>query len=245
MAIETKGTTSPVTESVTRDRIGFVNASVKQIYASSEIASELPSPPSSEMLGAIWTRTVVEANEGVATVRWLYEGLGAGAPTIYVYEWQGSFETVPIQAHPNYRSWIGVYGTVTPQGDFKPYATMPAATTGSGLSGAGGDPQKNPLLGVESFLSIGGVWTRHFAMRELPDVMSGIGLIVSTPPGPVPHVPSDRNWLKGPPQMTYRGNAWDITEQWILSGRGGVSELVYGSGNGTASVDTALTEQRI
>jgi hypothetical protein len=231
MAIKTKGTTGPVTESVTRDRIGFVNCSVRQIYASEEIATELPGAPYAELLGAIHTRTVVEAADGVATVRWLYEGLG-GAVTIYQYEWQGSFETVPIQAHPNYREWIGVYGTVTPQGDFKPYATMPVAAD-TGLSGdAAADGEKNPLLGVDSYLSIGGVWTRRYASRELPNVMSGIGQIVENPPGPVPRVPSDRNWLKGPPQMTFRGNAWDVTEQWILSGRGGVSELVYGGGAG-------------
>jgi len=228
MAIKTKGTPEAVVESIVVDRVGFVNASIRKTFASPDILSGgLPASPMSDVLGAIWTRTTVEAEGGIATVRWLYEGLGSWVQKeIYLYEWQGSFESVPIQAHPQYKSWLGVYGTEDFNGTFRPFRSLP--DTSSRLARRMKDQLRNPLLGVESFLVSGGVWSMRYAATALPvDLMSGIGLIAESVPGPVPSVPSDRNWLKGAPVMTWRGNAWDVTEQYILSGRGGWASIVY------------------
>jgi hypothetical protein len=234
MPLKQLGSHDPVTESVQVDRVGFVTASVRKIYPAPEIINEVPPPPFDEVLGAKWTRTTVESDAGVATVRWLYEGIKDDKKAVYLYEWQTSLETVPIQAHPSYKSWLGVYGTEDAAGNWKPYRNntgQVASSTGKGLA-SGGSSQlfsgRNPLLGVESFYSIGGVWTRRYGSREIPkEIMNGIGSIYVDVPGPCPGLPSGRNWLKGAPQMTWRGNAWDITEQYILSGRGGWSLTVY------------------
>jgi hypothetical protein len=246
--MQQKGQFDTITESVTRDRIGFINASIRRMYLSSEMLNELPGPPQASVYGAIWTRTVVEAADGASTVRWLYEGLGDGAPQVYVYEWQGNFETVPIQAHPDYRSWLGVYGTEDSQGNWKPFRDLDTKST-SGLKPPAGSSSSNPLLGADSFLSMGGTWIRRYATRTVPSgAMNGVGLISGSPPGCQITVPSGRNWLKGPPQMTFRGNAWDVSEQWILSGRGGWVPMLYSGSSGSGAADMgggALAEQRV
>lgn len=235
MGIETMGQPEWVTETITRDRIGFISASLKKTYAEADILrAGLPPAPVPGVLGAIWTRTDVEARDGVATVRWFYEGLAADQrDPIYIYEWQGSFEQVPIQAHPNYRRWIGVYGTEGIGGDWRPFRDLPPeAKQSRPLSKKQADARANPLLGVDSFLSSGGVWVRRYAARVLPqDLLRKIGLIVDRPPGELPPgIPQGRNFLQGPPQLTWRGNAWDVSEQYLLSGRGGWVPLVYQGG---------------
>lgn len=228
--IKTRGTTAAVTESITLDRLGFVSACIKRTYADGEIGA-LPPAPQQTVMGAIWTRTVVEAADGISTVRWLYEGLATGKPTVYLHDWQGSFETVPIQAHPLYRTWLGPYGTEDSQGNWRPHRSLQmSSASGMRKPTSTDDSMKNPLLGADSFLSSGGVWTRRYAIRELPStLMDGLGTIVEKAdvPGPPPKVPQGRNFLKGPPQMSWRGNAWDVTEQYMLSGRGGWVKLLY------------------
>ena len=34
-----------------------------------------------------------------------------------------------------------------------------------------------------------------------------------------PNLPGDRDWLKRSLRASWRGNCWDITEEWLASGR--------------------------
>lgn len=226
-----QGEFDTIVESVQVDRVGFVSASIKRMYRFEDLQGSIPGPQSLTAYGGVHTRTTVETDAGVTTVRWLYEGIYQNASTaVYLYEFQGSMESVPIQAHPQYRSWLNVYGNEDTNGNWRPFHSMPT-TGGSGLPGSGGDTAqggKNPLLGVEAFLSIGGVWTMRYGIRTVPSsALSGVGTITSSVPGTPPAIPANRNWLKGSPTITWRGNAWDVTEQYLLSGMGGWSRLVY------------------
>lgn len=235
--MKTKGVPQEYVERVSRDRLGFVEVVVAKQYASEQFI-EMPEPKEKVYLGAIWNRTDVTGTPGVVTVRWIYEGLGdeRSGGDVYEYAWDATYDTVPIQAHPDFKSWIGVYGVVV-HGNWIPYQEPILGNSkkdrGKGNKEAG---TPNPLLGVESYLSVGGVWQRRRAVRggasiedaDVPgDVMDGVGFISADVPGPVPTVPPDRNWLKAPPVMKYRGNAWDISESWLLSGRGGWAEIIY------------------
>lgn len=224
-----KGSTQAIIESVTRDRIGFVNASVKQLFSYDEVSSGVPAPPMSTVYGAVHTRTTIESEGGISTVRWIYEGIGDGVnQAIYLYEFQGSLESVPIQAHPGYSSWLNVYGYEDANGSWRPFRKLSSSTDSGGLSAGSSSGKKNPLLGAEQWLSIGGIWSRRYGQRDIPrDALNGVGIITSTVPGTPPAIPPGRNWLKGAPVVTWRGNAWDVTEQYILSGIGGHNKLIY------------------
>lgn len=237
-----KGSFEAVIESVQLDRVGFVSASIKKQYMHTELGDSMPGPDRDNLYGAVHTRTTMETENGVTTVRWLYEGIHESvAEAVYLYEFQGSMESVPIQAHPNYKSWLGVYGDEDTNGNWRPFRSLPqSASSGvnvfaslNGNSGGSAKGKKNPLLGAEAFLSIGGVWSRRYGVKEVPgDALAGVGLIQNTVPGTPPTIPANRNWLKGAPIIAWRGNAWDVTEQYLLSGVGGWVSIIY---NGSTS----------
>lgn len=231
-------------ERVTKDRLGFLNVAVHRVMQESELQSSgLPQAPFQTILGVPWTRTDIDGEDGRLTVRWLYEGLAENYTTgalKEIYEFDPSYEEVPIRAHPDFKKWIDAgYGTQDAFGNVYWYpdlslVTDPAAT---GLSGGGstGSGKRNPMLGVEAYAVMGGIWRKQYAALRLPGNLFGrVGTIVTRPPGPVPNVPKGRNFLKAPPRVRFRGNAWDISEEWILSGVGGHNGLVY---NGEQEAD--------
>ena len=63
-------------------------------------------------------------------------------------------------------------------------------------------------------------------------ILRGIGTIVDKPPGieqfKLPGAAKKRNWLKLAPKIKRRGNAVEITEEYMLSGPNGWLRDVYG-----------------
>ena len=229
-----KGEFTYMVERATKDRLGFVSVALRQIMQQS--TGGLPAAPVDSYFGVPWTRTDIEGNDGVMTVRWLYEGLGEdyGSGSLKeIYEFDASFDEVPIKAHPDFKRWIAEgYGSQDAFGNvyWYPDLAMLKNQSGTGLGGAGGDGAKkrNPMLGVEAYAVMGGVWRQSYATKKLPGGMfTRTGSIVGSPPGPVPSVPKGRNWLKAPGRARFRGNAWEVTQEWMLSGLGGWNYLVY------------------
>lgn len=199
-------------------------------------------------------REEVEMVDGVAIVRHFYDGLPSGATDASgragintLYEFDPSFDEVPIQAHHNFGGPDGDDGSL-----FKKYggyydgngnlrwrpAQSKGGSTGRGFATLGSPAVSvgpagsiKSLQGVESYLRMGGVYRIVYAHRgdAMPtNLFYGVGTI-QTPPSSnkLPSLPSTRNWLKGPPSARWRGNAWEITEEYILSGVGGWIKDIY------------------
>lgn len=95
--------------------------------------------------------------------------------------------------------------------------------------GAGGTV-KNPMWGRDTFLEPGLIWTRNWVSQSLPgSVVASLGYI-DNPPGNPPEISGNRNWLKIRARAQWRGNAWQITESWQLSGEGGFIREMYARG---------------
>ncbi len=215
--IITKGEFGPAfIERVTRDRLGFVSAALRKDYDPTKFPTNIPSPPQNSVFGAIHTRTEMSLNAGVMTVRWIYDGIESGSSsTNPIYEMDTSFENVDIRNHPDFEQIAATYGGIT---DAFGNVRFPTTYNGS----------KNPLAGVQSFYRIGGVWREMYATRKLnTSFAQRIGFIIAKPPGNPPPIGRDRDWLEGPVRAIWRGNAYEVTKEYWLSGRGGWVKPVY------------------
>lgn len=238
-----------------QDRIGFLQLVYKRTMLASEF---LTNPPAviEYRESVVHVRSEVEVSDGVAMVRHFYEGLPQDhRKDIKVYEFDPSFDEVPIQAHPNFggpdgddnslfKKYGGYYdangnfrfATRQPQGG-DPRGGFGVAPLSQGPTPVGGAGDVKSLQGVESYMRMGGVWRviYPFAGENLPDgLFNKVGTVVQPLDAyRMPGLPAKRNWLKGPPSARWRGNAWEITEEFILSGVGGwISDIYDGSTEG-------------
>ncbi len=147
-----------------------------------------------------------------------------------VYALDTSDAEVPITSHPDLiRIWKKYYGYLEDNRLIFP-AKLPKDAQVD--AEAYGDGKKNPLYGLESFLSVGAVWTKTYSTTTLPaDLFSNIGCIVHTIPQPkrfkIPKIGKGRNWMKRGPGIRIRGSVAEVTERFLLSGRGGHNVDVY------------------
>lgn len=181
-------------------------------------------------------RSFKQSEEGGYEVVLRFEGREAGPPTDEqtTFEFDVSMSEDPIEAHPNFEAIARKYGWDEVERAFPKTAPGGSTSDGSAL-GKKSKPGKNPLYGTESYLAVGAVFRKTSAARSIPgSVLRGIGGIVESPPNigafHIPGTGGKRNWLKLAPKIRRRGNAVEITEEWMLSGPNGWNEDVYGSG---------------
>ena len=148
------------------------------------------------------------------------------------FELDTSMAEDPIQTHPFFDTLKTRYGWDAVKEQFA--ETLPE-TGGqqTALSGSGKKIKKNPLFGVENWLVVGAVFRKTYAARVIPSgILRGIGMIVDKPPGieqfKIPSAAKKRNWLKLAPKIKRKGNAVEITEEYMLSGPNGWIKDVYG-----------------
>ena len=89
------------------------------------------------------------------------------------------------------------------------------------------------MFGVDNWLVVGAVFRKTYAARHIPSgILRGIGTVVDKPPGierfKIPGTAKKRNWLKMAPKLKRKGNAVEITEEYMLSGPNGWLRDVYG-----------------
>lgn len=148
-----------------------------------------------------------------------------------VYEWSPSFEQTDIAKHPNIDFLLSKYqGTV----DESTGAVIWPKT----LSGGGGglnqeESATNPMFGVTSFLSLGGVWSETVFELNLPDDVFFDGVVTSVPVAPTPPL---RFWLSMPPIVVSHGDGYKVTRRWMLSGVASARDQsaaldIYGGGD--------------
>jgi hypothetical protein len=248
---------SMVLERVTRDRLDFIIVALRSYRKLRDIVDTIPTPPQSHYYDVPHARSEIEVLDGHAIVRHIYEGLmQSHSPDKKVYEFVPSFDEVPIQSHPNFDGLRDKYGGYfDANGNFRwpsqkrerragqqgGFAQMGQSSAGRRLTGGGpergvegplGAGEVRSMQGVDAFLRMGGTYRISYAIRQesLPaSLFQGVGTVSSNPPDSfrLPGIPRGRNWLKGPPTARYRGNAWDVTEEYIMSGLGGWNKDVY------------------
>lgn len=167
-------------------------------------------------------RIDISADDGGwnGTTRWTYEGLVAkthqdAMPT----ELTTRMAELPIEVHPHIAELITKYEGL--QGG------MVRLRFPKWLK----DKSKNPLFGVDSYLDVRATYTRTFSTDEIPSAMAAT---IEDPPGEDFKTVStaEYNWLRMPTKARWRGTAWEVTEEWQRSGRGGWSPFLYATNEG-------------
>jgi len=142
-----------------------------------------------------------------------------------VYSLDTSDSESPITSHPDWLKIKEKYKGDVKEGviEFKDELPTENSDTGS---------KKNPMFKVDSYLSFGAVWSKTYVTKTLPgNLFDGIESVVANVPQPkyikLPKLGRGRNWLKRVPSIRVRGTVLEITERYLLSGRGGWNRDVY------------------
>ncbi|MEQ1861998.1 MAG: hypothetical protein ABMA13_18930 [Chthoniobacteraceae bacterium] len=183
------------------------------------------------------SRAFAQEDDGTFKVTLHFEGLSDDAADNeeekVTFELDTSMAEDPIQTHPFFDKLKSRYGWDATKEQFS--ETLPDDAQQAALSAGaqGSKAKKNPMFGVESWLVVGAVFRKTYAARIIPaSILRGIGTIVSRPPGieqfKIPNPARKRNWLKLAPKIKRRGNAVEITEEYMLSGPNGWLADMYG-----------------
>ncbi len=135
------------------------------------------------------------------------------------FELDTSMAEVPIQTHPFFDTLKTRYAWDAAKEQFA--ETLPESSgQQTALSGSGKKPKKNPMFGVDNWLVVGAVFRKTSAARNIPSgILRGIGTVVEKPPGieqfKISGAAKKRNWLKMAPKLKRKGNAVEITEEYI------------------------------
>jgi hypothetical protein len=159
-----------------------------------------------------------ETENGGFEVSLTYEGLENDPSDDQAdFELDVSMQDDPIQTHRSFAALKALYGWDVAEERFPEK-----------------DPnqQPSPAYGAESYLAVGAVFRITTTRRTIPgSVLKGIGTITAAPPGiaqfQIPNADGQRNWLKSAPKIKRKGNAVNITEEYLLSGPKGWLPTIY------------------
>lgn len=182
------------------------------------------------------SRSIAQEDDGTFKITLHYEGVTpeftADNGEQVTFELDTSMAEDPIQTHPFFDTLKTRYGWDAAKEQFG--ETLPeSGGQQTALSGSSKKPKKNPMFGVDNWLVVGAVFRKTYAARNIPNgILRGIGTIVEKPPGieqfNIPSAAKKRNWLKLAPKLKRKGNAVEITEEYMLSGPNGWIKDVYG-----------------
>lgn len=173
-----------------------------------------------------------EVEDAHITVTYLYQGLDENftfSDDQVTFEFDTSMNEDPIETHPNFKVLKTIYGWSQVERMFA--ETIRDVSVGP-LTVDESENKENPLFGIDSWLSIGAIYRRTYASRNIPgNIFTGIGTIISKPPDigqfKLPSDSKTRNWLKLAPKVTRTGNAVRISDEYMLSGPKGWAKPVY------------------
>lgn len=193
------------------------------------------------------THRTVSFENGFAYIDCEYDGMSTGYTPVPVYELSISCGEEPIETNPNFLSIAGdasapINGaifTCTKQPPLSPAVATVDTPAASGTQGWYTFKAFAPVLddgtlntgfaGVLKYLSPDNVTWRQIvaAISGSNSMFTEVGTI-NTPPGPVPSF-DPRNWLYMGASQVQKGNCFEISNEWKLSGKNGWNELIYPS----------------
>jgi hypothetical protein len=148
-----------------------------------------------------------------------------------VYEFDVAMNQSPIGSHPNFQHLSRKYGWDNQRKEFPEF--IETAPPQDGIDQEEVKQEKNPFYGVTDYLEVGGVLRVSKASRNLPgDVYRDIGTIIDRPADLNRVVTGsfnigNRNWLKLGPKVKRRGNVFEWSEEYLLSGPRGWEPEIY------------------
>jgi hypothetical protein len=161
-------------------------------------------------------------------VKITYQGSQGDFPeTSDVYEYDSSFSREPIEKHPNFEQLKATYGwEYDPDRGKSGFPEFMPSNSSAGGGGLGGgststqQQQKSALFGWTDY-PVFRAQFRHSYVRQVldPTIFSKIGKVTGSLPQGFP-TPTGQNWLYQPPKVSKKGNAYDITENLLLSNPG-------------------------
>ena len=164
--------------------------------------------------------------------------------TVWSLDYEMSEE--PLVSHPNWDRIREVYAARNMAGDqmydeeWSFPVELPANSSAS--SGLGGKTKsggvRNPMYGSKTYIVMNALVSVSYTKKTLPPkVIKTVGKIFPDIPDAPPQFNSldkgKRNWMKLPPQISMRGNVWQITESWRLSEHYAWPKEVYADQNAT------------
>ena len=129
----------------------------------------------------------------------------------------------PIETHPDFADFAGELGAEENNAVFDPESGL-----FEGFKVIAGE--ENEFGGVEKFLDGGAVVQKTSVYRNVPASISTQPIPSRESPGGAPwQLPSGtgRTWLKTDLNIVQRGAAFEVTEEWTLSGQRGWNETIY------------------
>ncbi len=214
-----------------RDDTGLITLSVPYFVSTLSDALTIGKEPplGLEEVGRDWEDIEGFGEDGGFRVVVKYEGFEDGKEEgEETFEYTPGFSEEPIESHPLYLNLLEIY-----QGVYDPEAkstTWPLTyqSKSNGLKASGGKDAKNPMLDVNTFILLTCTFVHTYSARVIPDnLVDRIGELRDDLPGGFP-TPSGRNWMLMAPRIRKRGNAFTVTEEWLLSPAGGEwSKAVY------------------
>jgi len=210
------------------DRIGFGIAVKKRLKKLEEIQANPELEWDATFMGLPHVRRETEASPdaGIGVIRDYYEGLLQDNREP-VEEVEGFFEQVPLQAHPDFANLFKKYGGYfTANGNLR-WPPNPDATSSAGL--VSNVSAGKSLAGIEGFLRMGCTIRKIYASKNVPaGIFDRVGIISQPDVKNVPAPSSGkRDYLYAPPKLRWRGNAFEVTQEWMYSGLGGWIKDIY------------------
>jgi len=177
-------------------------------------------------------RKIAQQQSGLYIATFNFEGSDGDIPDgaePETFELDGSTSEDPIESHHDFEALVKKYpARFDDDGQFIGFdRRFPTSQTQAETNQGKNNGTKNPLFGAKGYLVGGAVWRRTSVYPALPpDLLRGLGKI-SQPRGPAPQLDRRRNWLKITARAAFRGNCWQIIEEWLSSADGGWNEDVY------------------
>lgn len=131
----------------------------------------------------------------------------------------------PIETHPDFAEFAGQLDAEENNAVFDP-------DTGlfEGFQSVPGGVEENPFAGVEKFLDGGAVVQKTSVFRSVPSSISTQPIPVREEPQGAPwDLPAGegRTWMKTDLTIKQQGSAFEVVEEWKLSGQRGWNETIY------------------
>jgi hypothetical protein len=121
------------------------------------------------------------------------------------------------------------FSTGRGRGGFSDGRGKPGLAKSTGTAAAGADG-KNPLFGMRTYPQLTAVFRRTYATKRIPsNLIPNVGKILKKLPTGYEELNVDgHDWLMQPPKVRQRGNAFEISEELLMSPYGGWPEAVHG-----------------
>lgn len=150
-----------------------------------------------------------------------------------VYEFSPGTGTEPIETHPDFLTALGGRPSAPLNGAvFLDEMGYPTSDDKLGVFDRfrtfAADGGLSDMAGVSGYITANNsIWTKSWTRRAAPPAGSNF-VKIDNPDGPNPNFGGDYNWLFLGTSYTKRGGAYACVSRWMLSGRNGWKEPIYG-----------------